>query len=239
MDQEPLVLNDKTAETTQKQQIKSGDFIEIRFTGFVNGKPFDSNISEDLKKLNPEAEPEKTIIIVGKEMVVPGLDKEFVGKEFNKEYSITISYKEGFGQRYKELIRTIPLKIFTQQKIVPRPGASFVLDNRLAKVIAVSGARVITDFNNPLAGKDLEYKFIAVRPVTDLKEKVEAVCKLIFHFIPKIEIEKNAVTIHGPKVLESIIKHREPEFNNLLNAQVHFKESAPEKLEEKENPDNI
>jgi len=222
-------------ESSQNNIVKQGDFIEIKFTGFVDGKPFDSNILEDLKKLNPKAEPEKTVIIVGKEMVIRGLDKEFAGKEFNKEYNVSVPYKEGFGPRYKELIRTIPLKIFTQQKVAPKPGASFVLDNQLAKVIAVSGARIITDFNNPLAGKDLEYKFVAIRQVTDLKEKAEAVCKLIFHFIPKVEIENNTVVINGPKILENIIKHSEQEFKSLLNTQIHFKESVPEKSEEKEN----
>lgn len=217
------------------ETIKQGEFIEIKFTGFADGKPFDSNIPEDLKNLNPKAEPEKTIVIVGKEMVVRGLDKEFVGKEFNKEYRVSFSHKEGFGPRYKELIRTIPLKIFIGQRINPRPGASFVLDNQLAKVIAVSGARVITDFNNPLAGKSLDYKFTAVRLVEDLKEKAETVCKLVFRFIPKIEIENNIVTIHGPKVLEALIKHSEPEFKSLLNAQIAFKESSPEKPREKEN----
>ncbi len=223
-------------ESVQSQSaVKQGDFIEIKFTGFVDGKAFDSNIQEDLKKLNPKAEPEKTIIIVGRDMVVRGLDSALVGKEFGKEYNITLPYKEAFGQRYKELIRTIPLKIFTQQKIAPRPGASFVLDNQLAKVIAVSGARVITDFNNPLAGKDIDYKFIPVRIISDLKEKVESVCKLTLRFVPKIEIENNAVTIKGPKILENIIKHSEPEFKSLLGVQVNFKEEAPEKAEEKEN----
>ncbi len=220
---------------TMAETIKQGEFIEIKFTGFADGKPFDSNILEDLKNLNPKSEPEKTIIIVGKEMVVRGLDKEFVGKEFNKEYRVSFSHKEGFGPRYKELIRTIPLKIFTGQRINPRPGASFVLDNQLAKVIAVSGARVITDFNNPLAGKDLEYKFTAIRSVEDLKEKAETVCKLIFRFIPKIEIDKDVVIIHGPKVLENLMKHSESEFKFLLNARVSFKESSPEKPLETEH----
>ncbi len=217
------------------ETIKQGEFIEIKFTGFVDGKPFDSNIIEDLKNINSKAEPEKTIVIVGKEMVVKGLDSKFAGKEFNKEYRVSFSHKEGFGPRYKELIRTIPLKVFTGQRVNPRPGATFVLDNQLAKVIAVSGARVITDFNNPLAGKDLEYKFTAVRLVEDLKEKAETVCKLIFRFIPKIEITNNVVTIYGPKVLETLLKHSEPEFKSLLNVQIAFKESSPEKPIEKEN----
>ena len=34
---------------------KKNDFIEIKFTGYANGKVFDSNIEEEAKKINQEA----------------------------------------------------------------------------------------------------------------------------------------------------------------------------------------
>ena len=223
-----------TEEIQHNKIIIKGDFVEIKYTGYVEGKPFDSNIKEDLKTLSQNEDPEKTMVIVGQQMVVPGLDNAFEGKEINKEYKIKIGFKEGFGQRHKELVRTIPLKVFAHQKVMPRPGASYVLDNQLARVITISGARVITDFNNPLAGKDLEYKFTIVKTVSDIKEKAETVCKLILRFVPKIEVEDNKVTICGPKILEEFIKSNQSKFKELLNTEVHFKESAPEKQEEKE-----
>ena len=212
-----------------------GDFVEIKFTGYTDGKPFDSNIKDDLNKLNPKAEPEKMIVIIGQHMVVPGLDKALSDKELNKEYRIKINHKEGFGPRHKELVRTIPLKVFAHQKVMPRPGAVFVLDNQLARVIAVSGARVITDFNNPLAGKDLEYKFTITNLVLDIKERAEAACKLILRFVPKIEIENGKIILNGPKIIEEFIKRSENRFKELLNTEVQFKELSEEKTEEKEN----
>ena len=109
--------------SNQKTKIK--DFVEIKFTGYIDGKVFDSNIDEDLKKVSPDSKPDKTIICIGEQMVVPGLDKALEGKEINKEYEINIPYTEGFGKKHRELIKTIPLKIFTAQKINPYPGASF------------------------------------------------------------------------------------------------------------------
>ena len=35
--------------------IKKSDFVEIKYTGYSQGKEFDSNIEEDLKKINPKA----------------------------------------------------------------------------------------------------------------------------------------------------------------------------------------
>ena len=217
--------------------VNNGDFIEIKFTGYVDGKPFDSNIPEDLKNVNEKATPEKTIIIVGQQMVVRGLDKSFIEKEFHKEYRVKLSPKEAFGPRRTDLVRTIPLKVFAQQQVQPRLGAAFVLDNQLAKVIAVSGARVITDFNSPLAGKDIEYKFIIERIVTDIKEKAEAVCNLLFKFIPEVEVENNIVTLKGPKILGHFIHHNQAKFKEFLGTEVAFKEveqPAAELIENKE-----
>jgi len=98
----------------KKELIKKNDFIELEFTGYSAGKVFDSNIEQDLKEISKEAKPQKSTIIVGQKMVVPGLDKALEGKEIGKEYQIELSYEEGFGERKRELVRTIPLKVFTQ-----------------------------------------------------------------------------------------------------------------------------
>lgn len=204
--------------------VKAGDCIEISFTGFVDGKPFDSNIAEDLKKINGRATPERTILFVGRRMVVPGLDDSFVGKKLNTKYAIKVPYSQGFGQRKTSLVKTIPLKVFAGQKVYPTPGAAFVFDNQLARVIAVSGARVITDFNNPLAGKDLEYHYTISNLVTDLKERTETVCKLLFRFVPEIAVSGKEVTIKGPAILKKIIEQSQKSFKELVGTEVLFQE---------------
>ncbi len=207
-----------------RDEIKAGDCIEIIFTGYVDGKTFDSNVAEDLKKVNEKAEPERTILFVGKRMVVPGLDKAFIGKKLNTEYKIKISSEEGFGARRRELVKTIPLKVFVQQKVMPKPGASFILDNQLARIITVSGARVITDFNNPLSGKELDYKFTIIKLVTDIKDRTEATCKILLRFVPEITISGNEVTLKGPKVLKMFIEKNQDKFKELIGFPVMFQE---------------
>lgn len=212
-------------ENSAKQEtIQLGDCIEIKFTGFCDGKPFDSNIAEDLKKVNEKAEPERTILYVGKRMVVPGLDNSFIGKHVNMEYKIKISPSEGFGKRRQELVKTIPLKVFHQQRVQPVPGAAFILDNQLARIIAVSGARVITDFNNPLSGKELEYQYTILRKVEDLKDRAEAACKLLLRFVPELAVSGTEVTLKGPKVLKVFIDKNQDNFKQLIGVPVLFQE---------------
>jgi FKBP-type peptidyl-prolyl cis-trans isomerase 2 len=201
--------------------VKKGDFVELKFTGLVDGKVFDSN-TEDLKQISDKAQAEKLIVIIGERMVVKGFDDFLEGKEVNKDYSVNLTPKDAFGSRRTELVRIIPLKVFHAQRVNPVPGSTFVFDNQLAKVITVSGARVITDFNNPLAGKDITYKFKISRVVMDLKERTEAVCKLLFRFVPEIVVKDNTATIKGPAILENFIKESQPKFKEFLGNEVKF-----------------
>jgi len=219
------------SESKRGGKTKKGDFVELKFTGSANNQIFDSNIPEDLKTINPEAKPQKTIICIGEGMVPPGLDKDLENKEINKQYEITVPYKDGFGERKRELVRIIPLKSFTEQKVNPQPGMVFTLDNQMVKILAVSGARVTTDFNNPLAGKDLTYKYKITRKVTDTKEKTEALLEFFLRFKPEFEIKEKEVILKGPKQFEMFINAFKDKFKELIGKDLAFKEVQP-----KENP---
>jgi len=212
--------------------VQRNDFVELKFTGYANGSIFDSNIDEDLKKMSPDARPKETIVIVGESMLVPGFDKELEGKEIGKDYEIKVPAKEGFGERRRELIKTIPLKIFTDKKINPYPGLVLAMDENLARVITISGARVVTDFNKTLAGKDLVYKFNIVRKITDDKEKAKTVFVQIFRFVPDFELKENEVVVKGPKVLERFVEALREKFKELVGKELKFS-LVEEKLEEK------
>src|SRR3989344_3923047 len=75
---------------TNQIHTKKNDFIELKYTGYANNEIFDSNVEEDLKKLNPKAKTEKFIIVIGQEMTLKSLDKELENKELNKDYEINI-----------------------------------------------------------------------------------------------------------------------------------------------------
>lgn len=217
------------------EKVDKNDFIEMEYTGKANGEVFDSNIPEELKKLNPKAKAEKLKIVVGQGLVVPGLDKALEGKEVGKEYDVLIPAKEGFGARRRELVKTIPQKIFTEKQMVPKPGMVFALDNNLVKILAVSGARVIVDFNNPLSGKDLEYKFKIIKKIVEEKEKAEVLFEIFFRKVPEFEI-KEKVIVKGVKELEMFVKVFGDRFKELLGKELVFeekKEISVEKSEEK------
>src|SRR3989344_7749421 len=216
------------------------DFIELEYTGYSNGNIFDSNIEEDLKTLDSKAKVEKTIIVVGQKMVVPGLDKDLEEKEIGKEYRVELKAKDAFGERNRDLVKTIPLKIFREKSMNPQPGMVFAMDNTLAKIIAVSGARVVTDFNNPLSGKDVSYKFKIVRKIDSDKEKSEALFSRFLRFIPEFEIKDNII-VKGPETMKMFIDSLNDKFKELIGKELKFeiKEKKKELKKKEENKETL
>ena len=212
---------------SKNQRVERNDFIEIKYKGYANGELFDSNIEEEAKKINEKSEGYETILVVGQGMIVSGLDEDLEGKDIGKDYVVEFGHEKGFGERKRELVRTIPLKVFTEKQINPKPGMAFNIDDQLVKVVAVSGARVITDFNNPLSGKDLKYEYKIVRKVEDENEKAKALFKNLFRMEPKFEI-KEKVIVKGPKGMDVFVKAFSDKFKEFMGKELDFEEVKEE-----------
>jgi peptidylprolyl isomerase len=219
------------------EKINKKDFIEITFTGKVkDGEIFDSNISEDVKKLNPSISDEKIkpfIFCVGEGMFLDSIDEFLINKEL-KEYEIELTPEKAFGKRNPSLIKIIPLRIFKEKNANPYPGMAFNFDGQIGKILSVSGGRVITDFNNPIAGKDVVYTLNVKRKINDLNEKVRAL--MDFFFRKEFEFEVNEkdkkLIIKTDKTFKNFVELFKPKFKELLDFETEVIE-IPEIKESK------
>jgi len=150
-------------------EIEPHEFIEINYTGFVEGNVFDT--TKKIDSVNEKAKPLK--ICVGLGMLVKGLDKSLVGKK-EKEFRIKLKPDEAFGRRDPKLVKIVSTSRFKDKSMIRR-GALLNIDGILAKVISSTSGRVILDFNHPLAGKEVEYEVEILRKINDDKEKVGVV----------------------------------------------------------------
>jgi hypothetical protein len=91
------------------------------------------------------------------------------------------------------------------------------------------------DFNNPLAGKEISYKFSIVRIITDVQEKSRSLLKQFFRESPEIEVKDNKVIALGPKNFEFFINAYKDTFKKLVGYELDFKEVEPKKEESKED----
>jgi len=169
--------------------LKKKDFIEIEFTGKVkDGEVFDSNIKEDLADTDLNFEPKPFVFSLGEGMFLKGVEDFLIGKDIG-EYEIELSPEKAFGSRDSKLIQIMPMKIFREQKLNPVKGTMFNFDGRIAKILSVSGGRIIADFNNPIAGKNVVYKIKILRKVEDINEKAKAFIDFLFKKDLKFEIK--------------------------------------------------
>lgn len=213
--------------------ITTGDFVELKYTGFIDGKAFDSNDPEQFKE-ETRKDVKPLAVIVGQRFVVPGLDKALVGKEIGKTYNAHVMPEEAFGVRQANLVKTFPLKVFHQQKINPVPGMTLMLDNMPVLIRAISGARVMVDFNNPLAGKEIDYSFELVRKIEGLEEKALAFFYGFFRMKPSLECT-DKVVLKGIKSLEPFVNLAKDRFKELVGAELVFQLEEKTKESSSEN----
>jgi FKBP-type peptidyl-prolyl cis-trans isomerase SlyD len=202
--------------------LKKGMCVALSYTGRANGEVFDSTDPLIVQKLNPRASAELAVVIIGEGMIVKGLDASLEGRDVGQSYTLTLAPKDAFGERKTSLVKTIPLKIFTAKGVHPRPGQVLQLDDMLVRVIALSGARVVTDFNSPLAGKEVTYDVTIESIVTDEHQKARAVFQAVCKFIPKFTIS-DVVTVEMPSALESYMMSFKDSFGKLMGKPLAFK----------------
>jgi len=228
----------------EKEKIKKNDFIEIDFTARIkDGEIFDTTIKEDAKKANFEMNGEfkPFIFSVGNSMIIPGLDKSLEGKEIGEKLTLEFSPEEAFGNRNPQLVKMIPLRVFTEQKIYPERGMQLTLDSMLVRIVSVTGGRVLADFNNPLAGKNVVYEVSIKRKISDLKEKINAVQDFFFKKIFEFSVDetKKIITFKIPKEqfqMEALIKFYEKPFKDILDFDI--KTEMTEKKEKESDEKN-
>jgi FKBP-type peptidyl-prolyl cis-trans isomerase SlyD len=104
--------------------------------------------------------------------IVPGLEKQLVGKKSGDKLTATVTPDEGYGQRNENAVQRVPLKhLATKGPIAV--GQMVVVNTReggrQARVLKVGHFNVDLDLNHPLAGRTLTFdiEIVDVRAATD------------------------------------------------------------------------
>jgi len=190
--------------------MKKGDFVEIDFVGRIasTGEIFDLTDEETAKKEglhNPKHKYKPSLVIIGSNMAVPGVEKALEKMEPGHEKEFSLSPDEAFGGRDMHLIRIVSMAKFIKEKINPVPGMFVDIDGIRTKVLSVAGGRVRVDFNHPLAGRHLLYKVKLVRHITDTLEKVQS---LLSYYGVKCDttLDSEILTIETEKPMNDFLK---------------------------------
>ncbi len=222
---------------TDKTQ--KNNFIELDFTATTlpDENIFDTTSKEQAEKAGLPTEKREfkpSIIAIGHKMLIPGLDQALEGKEIGKDYAEEIEPEQAFGKRIPNLVKMISLSQFKKQNIVPQKGMQFNLDGQIATIRAVTGGRVLIDFNNPLAGKKVRYKFKIKRKITDQKEKIKSLQNYFFRQTFPFTTKEKTITFQVEKNIEPLIKMMSKPFEEILGMKTEVKIEEKKKEEKKQ-----
>lgn len=183
--------------------IKKHDFVEIDYTGRVKdtNEVFDTTdekTAKDAQVFTKDVNYKPVIICVGEHHILPGIDEFLIGKDVGK-HNVELGPDSAFGKKRADLVRMLPQKRFEEQKIQPMPGLRLNIDGAIGIVKSVSGGRVVLDFNHPLAGRDVSYDIKINRIVSDKKEQVSSLMRILLGIRePKVELDGKKAKVFLP-----------------------------------------
>lgn len=183
-EKEPETATLETEATPAK--VLKGDIAWIDYEGWVvspNGTRslFDTTRAEIAKKEDKFDEKKAYAefpVVVGHGRLIPGLDEALVGAEIGKPQDVKIPPEKGAGERDPKLVELHPLREFLKQEIHPEVGMEVSFGGRKGTITQVTGGRVRIDYNNPLAGRALQYSFTLTKKATTPEERLHAILEM-------------------------------------------------------------
>ncbi len=145
------------------KKVKQGDHVTIEYEGLLE--------SGEIVESSAETGPFE--LEVGKGIMPPGFENALIDMKEGEEKTVILQPNEAFGHKDEKLLHTVNRNVFGEN-IIPKAGMvlGMTVDKNGQKqkipafVTAVNGEEVTIDFNHPLAGKAITYKFI-IREIKD------------------------------------------------------------------------
>ncbi|MGY8701656.1 MAG: FKBP-type peptidyl-prolyl cis-trans isomerase [Candidatus Poseidoniales archaeon] len=143
--------------------------------------------------------------VVGAGQLIEGFEESLMEAEIGKEYDIVIEPTKAYGDKDTSLIETINSDKLMRAVQDPKSlyiGASVEIGGRNGTLTLAAAGRYRVDFNHPLAGRSLRYKYTIVKVIEDRAEKIAALLKSnTGHDDFEVEFEGDDVLITVPQAM--------------------------------------
>lgn len=163
--------------------MEKGEIVYVEYDAYADGKLFDTT-HEDVAKENDLYNEDRKYgplpVIIGAGRLVRGFEKALVEANVGEEKEVEFGEDEGYGKRDPKLVETFSIREFRRERIEPQPGMEISIRNRRGIVVAVTAGRVIVDFNDPLAGKTLKYRFKILEKLEEPERKAQAIIEMYY-----------------------------------------------------------
>jgi peptidylprolyl isomerase len=181
--------------------MEPGSLILVDYTLTVKetGSVIETTVEEEAKKASIYREGEKyspRLIYLGGKWILESWEEELLKSEIGVERVVEIPPEKAYGFRDPNKVKTYAARRFSRPQELA-PGALVEMDNRIGVVRNLSGGRVQVDFNPPLAGRTLVYRFKIVRMLEDDSEKIK---HLVNRRLPEVSVDDVSVELNGDTV---------------------------------------
>lgn len=139
-------------------QVKQGDTVRVHYHGTLeDGTVFSSTYDEK----------EPFEFTIGEQSVLPSFEKTVIGMNVGDTRTVTISPEDGYGQHKKEFVFAMDkaqapanLKLELGKRLQVRTNQG---TTAIATITVITEDSVILDANDPLAGKQLEFRIELIK----------------------------------------------------------------------------
>ncbi|OHD38389.1 MAG: hypothetical protein A2086_11000, partial [Spirochaetes bacterium GWD1_27_9] len=145
------------------EKIKNGDIISVNYTGKL-----DNQVIFDASEYRGPL-----VFKVGNGDLLPMFEESVIGMEKGESKSITIDYKNAYGEYQDELVFDVEKSLFPEN-VKLEDGMPFNMQEEtgevyLVRIKSVKEESVTIDANHPLAGQNLNFD-ITVLSVNEIEE---------------------------------------------------------------------
>ena len=171
---------------------REGDFLLVDYSTYVKetNELIETTSEKEAKERGVYREDEiykPKLVIIGEGRYVKGFEEALKNSEPGVEKEIVLEPSKAYGDRDPNKIKIFGLRELVRNNIVPEVGKVVEIGGALGVVRSISGGRVVIDFNHPLAGKTLVFRFKIIKKIDDDVEKIKY---LILRRIKKLDEEK-------------------------------------------------
>jgi len=250
-------MSDEGSEVAVK--VSKGDVVKLEYDAWVDdsGEMVDTTSAEKAQEngiFNENAVYGPITVLVGAGRIFEGLDEALEGVEVGEEKEIIIPPEKAAGPRDPKLIELFSIREFHKKDIQPQVGMEVNINNRIGTVVAVTAGRVRVDFNRPLAGKTLRYRFRVTEKIEGTEARIKGIIDMDYGNAESFDVsaDGDVITIVLPDVCKYDQKWMMAKYRVVAdlreafgNVTVRFveeyakKEEAPEEQTEEQTEEEL
>ena len=186
-----------------KDIVEKGDIVYLEFDGFAlqpDGKEqlFDTTHEDQAKEhlIHEEKRLYAPIpILVGQKRLIQGLDEALVGAKVGEDLEATFPQEQAYGRRDPSQVEVVSLTEVLREGLEPQPGKEIFFRKRKGTVVSITAGRVRLDYNNPLAGKPVKYRYKIVSIPESSEDRIRSILEMDYGPSDDFQIKLEGETV--------------------------------------------